>query len=81
MKREQLAQEQAEKERAEKAKKLKEAFADNIAQWEKDKAKLQQLAAEDKKKAEEAVAAAADNIAKEGEKTLEEKKAQGEGKS
>ncbi|KAL2120828.1 hypothetical protein VTJ04DRAFT_4855 [Mycothermus thermophilus] len=81
MKREQLAQEQAEKERTEKAKKLKEAFADNTAQWEKDKAKLQQLAAEDKKKAEEAVAAAADNIAKEGEKTLEEKKAQGEGKS
>ena len=50
MKREQLAQEQAEKEKAEKAQKLKESFGDATGQWEKDKSELQNIAVQEKKK-------------------------------
>jgi mannan polymerase II complex ANP1 subunit len=50
MKREQLAQEAAEKEKAEKAMKLKESFGDATGQWEKDKVAMQNIAVQDKKK-------------------------------
>ena len=59
MKREQLAQEQAEKEKAEKAQKLKESFGDATGQWEKDKSELQNIAVQEKKKDSAAAAAAA----------------------
>ncbi|KAL1841845.1 hypothetical protein VTJ49DRAFT_6522 [Mycothermus thermophilus] len=58
MKREQLAQEQAEKERAEKARKLKENFGDTTSQWERDKANLQNIAAQAKQDAAAAAGAA-----------------------
>jgi mannan polymerase II complex ANP1 subunit len=63
MKREQLAQEQAEKEKAEKAKKMKESFGDTTGQWEKDKASMQNIAAEEKKKEAAAAAAAGAAVA------------------
>ncbi|EAQ87959.1 hypothetical protein CHGG_04578 [Chaetomium globosum CBS 148.51] len=50
MKREQLAQEAAEKEKAEKAMKLKESFGDATGQWEKDKVAMQNIVVQDKKK-------------------------------
>jgi mannan polymerase II complex ANP1 subunit len=62
MKREQLAQEQAEKEKAEMAQKLKESFGDTTGQWEKDKSELQNIALQEKKK--DAAAAAAAAVAK-----------------
>lgn len=58
MKREELAQEAAEKEKAEKAKKLKESFGDATGQWEKDKVAMQNIAVQDKKKDAAAAAAA-----------------------
>jgi mannan polymerase II complex ANP1 subunit len=49
MEREKLAAEEAEKEKAEKAMKLKESFGDPTGQWEKDKSELQNIAPEEKK--------------------------------
>ncbi|KAK4245458.1 glycosyltransferase [Corynascus novoguineensis] len=54
-----LAQEQAEKEKAEKTRKMKESFSDATGQWEKDKVELQNIAAQERKKEKEAAAAAA----------------------
>ncbi len=49
MERERVAHENEEKEKAEKALKMKEAFGDANGQWEKDKAALQDMALDDKK--------------------------------
>lgn len=65
MERERLAQEQAEKEAAERAQKMKESFDDATGQWEKDKAELQNIAMQDLKKEAAAVVAAAAGAAKE----------------
>ncbi|KAK4151351.1 glycosyltransferase [Chaetomidium leptoderma] len=54
-----LAQEQAEKEKAEKAQKMKESFGDTTGQWEKDKTGMQKIAVQEKKKDTAAAAAAA----------------------
>lgn len=76
MKREQLAQEQADKEKAEKAMKLKESFGDTTGQWEKDKTELQNIALKEKK--EETAAAAAAAVAENKEKVVAtEEKASG----
>ena len=69
MERERLAAEQVEKEKAEKAKKLKESFGDATGQWEKDKSDLQNIALEEQKK-ETAAAAAAEKKKKEEEKEM-----------
>ena len=50
MEKERVAKEKEEKEKAEYMKVMKQEFADTGAQWEKDKAKMQQIAAENKKK-------------------------------
>jgi mannan polymerase II complex ANP1 subunit len=65
MEREKLAQEQAEKEKAEKVMKLKESFSDATGQWEKDKSELQKITLQEKKKeaAADAEAAVAKNNA------------------
>ena len=54
-----LAQEKEDKEKAEKALKLKESFGDATGQWEKDKSELQNIAVQEKKKDSAAAAAAA----------------------
>jgi mannan polymerase II complex ANP1 subunit len=48
MEQDRLRREQEEKDKAEKAKKIKEQFGDPNSQWEKDKSELQNLAAQDK---------------------------------
>ena len=50
MEREKLAREQEEKEKAEKARKMKESFGDTTSQWEKDKTALQDIALQEKRK-------------------------------
>ncbi len=49
MEQERIARENEEKEKAEKAQKLKDAFGDANGQWEKDKAALQDMALDEKK--------------------------------
>jgi mannan polymerase II complex ANP1 subunit len=51
MERERLARETEEKEKAERAQKMKDAFGDTNGQWEKDKAAMQDMALDDKKAA------------------------------
>jgi len=50
MEQERLAREQEEKDKAEKAKKMKESFGDTTSQWEKDKNEIQNIALQDKQK-------------------------------
>jgi len=50
MERERLVREQEEKEKAEKARKMKESFGDPSSQWEKDKTEMQNIALQEKKK-------------------------------
>ena len=53
MEQEKALQESEEKEKAEKAQKMKDAFGDANGQWEKDKAALQDMVLDDKKTAPE----------------------------
>lgn len=50
MEQERLAREVADKEQAEKTKKMKESFGDATSQWEKDKSEMQNIALQEKKK-------------------------------
>lgn len=51
MEQERLAREKDEKEKADKAKKIKEQFGETNTQWEKDKSDMQNLATQEKKTA------------------------------
>lgn len=51
MEQERIAREAEEKDKAEKAKKIKEQFGDQNNQWEKDKMEMQNLALQEKKPA------------------------------
>ena len=53
MEQEKLARETEEKEKAEKARKMKEPFGDTMSQWEKDKTAIQDMALREKKGSEE----------------------------
>lgn len=48
MEQEKLARETEEKEKAEKARKMKESFGDTMSQWEKDKTAIQDMALKEK---------------------------------
>lgn len=52
MEQERIAQENEEREKAEKEAKMKEKFGDANSQWEKDKSALQELIDQDKKPAQ-----------------------------
>jgi len=53
MEQEKLARETEEKEKAEKARKMKESFGDTASQWEKDKTAIQDMALQEKVAKEE----------------------------
>lgn len=53
MEQEKLARETEEKEKAEKARKMKESFGDTMSQWEKDKTAIQDMALHEKEGKEE----------------------------
>jgi mannan polymerase II complex ANP1 subunit len=48
MEQEKLARETEEKDKAEKARKMKESFGDTMSQWEKDKTAIQDMALQEK---------------------------------
>lgn len=62
MEQERLAREQEEKAQAEKLQKMKESFSDATGQWEKDKAALQNLAQQERKKEAKAIVDAAKEL-------------------
>ena len=64
MEQERLAKEAEEKEKAEREKKIKDAFDDTNTQWQKDKTEIQNLAKEAKEAAKDDAAAAAAEKAK-----------------
>ena len=71
MEQERLIRENEEKEKAERAKKIKEQFVDPNSQWERDKTDIQSMAMLEKAKEQEASEGAAEHISNSGAPSAE----------
>lgn len=70
MEKERLAREQEEKDKVEKAKKMKEQFGDTTGQWEKDKTEMQNIAQQEKKKEAQAAADGEKKVGDDGKEKI-----------